>query len=993
MSETNFVEEYFNATNECFQKFSSKTIVFMQNGVFFELYGYKVAEQDKEASELQGSLIEPISKLCGLNVSLKKGTIPSIPNANVYMTGIRDYVLESMISTITNAGYTMAIYIQKINDTGKTKKITRVLDKVYSPGTFLSPNDNDTKNTTNYIICVWFHTYNNSSGKQFIYGISAINIVTGESFLLERETTFDITPSTFDEIEQILSIYNPSELILISPFEENIMHSIIQYMSVANMVTPYIISSQSVIAKKCTTQTYIHYLLSIYYGDDTFHTVPEFSTNIIATQSFSYLLYFIRERNPNVIHKMQLPFFLNTMQTVRLANHTLSQLNIIDSEDKHEFSSVLQLLNKCVTVMGQRCFTKQLTSPTFEVEWIEKEYKMIAFLLESNQVDMLHPLRQILKGLPDLDKMIRQLIIGEISPNTFYQLHTGLTKIRQFHECIQLLNPLYDYIKPNYRYSNWMHTIRYSLAYLSSCLHISNCNGVYKTINKWIIQPLYSSELDSKTTLFQLYKTEFNTFLQQFNKYIKLALHLDSDVCKESYSESTGYTIQMTVAKSNTIKYAILNGNTNASLKLIVINDKTFDLKDITFYSLTKSIAEVRHPLLNEIQENLVALSQEINDLSSQLYKQIIQNIQTSTVVKELEDISSFITKTDVIVNKAYLSKKYNYCQPTIDKSRTESYIQTVQLRHALIEHIQQNELYVANDISVGKEERGILIYGTNAVGKTSLIRALGIAVIIAQSGMFVPCSAMTYVPYRSIMSRIIGNDNIHKGLSTFAVEMLELRTILRYSDEHSLILGDELCSGTEQESANSIFVAGLQHLYRAKSSFLFATHLHDIVHFDEISQMEPALVCKHLSVIYDNELDCLVYDRILQPGSGDRMYGLEVCKSLHLPPAFLNEAFDIRNKYYGVSKDKKTTYNANKIRGMCEICGTQMASETHHLQEQKNANEDGFIGTIHKNHTANLASVCNKCHLDMHQQPTTGKKLVRMKTTTGKMVLRYKNE
>ncbi len=990
MTETNFVEEYFNATNECFQKFSSKTIVFMQNGVFFELYGYKIVEEDKEkeSTELQGSLIYPISTLCGLNVSFKKGSIPSIPNANVYMTGVRDYVLEGMISTITNAGYTMAVYVQKINETGKTKKITRVLDKVYSPGTFLSPNENDPKNTTNYIICIWFHTFNNASGKQFIYGISAINIVTGESFLLEREVTFDITPSTFDEIEQILSIYNPSELILISPFEENVMHSIIQYMSIPNKITPYIISSQSVIAKKCTTQTYIHYLLSMYYGENTLNTVSEFFTNMIATQSFTYLLYFIRERNPNVIHKMQLPYFLNTLQTVKLANHTLSQLNIIDTEDKSEFSSVLQLLNKCMTVMGQRCFKKQLTSPTFDTEWLEKEYQMISFLLEPDQVDMLHPVRQILKGIPDIDKIIRQLIIGEICPHTFYQLHTSLTKIQQLHVCLQLLDPLYDYVSPNRRYSKWIQTITHAITYLSSCLHISNCNGVYKTINKWIIQPLYSSELDSKMTLFQLYKTEFCTFLQQFNKYIKLALHSDLEFCKESYTETTGYTIQLTVAKSNAIKSSILNGT-----KQIAVNDKIFDLNDITLHNITKTIVEVRHPLLNEIQEYLSTLAQEINELSSQFYLQIIKEIQSSTVIQDLEDLSCFITKTDVIINKAYLSKKYNYCRPTIDTSRTESYVSTVQLRHALIEYIQQTELYVANDISVGLEERGILIYGTNAVGKTSLIRALGVALIIAQSGMYVPCTSMTYVPYRSIISRIIGNDNIHKGLSTFAVEMLELRTILRYSDEYSLILGDELCSGTEQESANSIFVAGLQHLYRVKSSFLFATHLHDIVHFEEIRQMEPALVCKHLSVVYDNELDCLIYNRVLQSGSGDRMYGLEVCKSLHLPSFFLNEAFDIRNKYYGVSKDKKTTYNAKKIRGMCEICGLQLASETHHLQEQKNANADGFIGSIHKNHTANLASVCNKCHNDMHDHVEPGKKRVRMKTTTGKVVLRYKDE
>ena len=77
----------------------------------------------------------------------------------------------------------------------------------------------------------------------------------------------------------------------------------------------------------------------------------------------------------------------------------------------------------------------------------------------------------------------------------------------------------------------------------------------------------------------------------------------------------------------------------------------------------------------------------------------------------------------------------------------------------------------------------GILLYGTNAVGKTSLIRAIGINIILAQSGMYVPCSKFVYMPYKSIFSRIIGNDNLFKGLSTFAVEMSELRVILNNVD------------------------------------------------------------------------------------------------------------------------------------------------------------------------------------------------------------------
>ena len=150
-----------------------------------------------------------------------------------------------------------------------------------------------------------------------------------------------------------------------------------------------------------------------------------------------------------------------------------------------------------------------------------------------------------------------------------------------------------------------------------------------------------------------------------------------------------------------------------------------------------------------------------------------------------------------------------------------------------MIEHLQQQEIYVANDVRLGEdaeEGRGWLVYGTNAVGKTSLIRAVGITVIMAQAGFYVPCSSFEYRPYQAIYTRILGNDNLFKGMSSFDVEMSELRVILREADARSLILGDELCSGTEMESALSIFVASLEHLVSVESSFLFATHFHEIV-------------------------------------------------------------------------------------------------------------------------------------------------------------------
>jgi len=277
----------------------------------------------------------------------------------------------------------------------------------------------------------------------------------------------------------------------------------------------------------------------------------------------------------------------------------------------------------------------------------------------------------------------------------------------------------------------------------------------------------------------------------------------------------------------------------------------------------------------------------------------------------------------------------------------------------------------------------GVLIYGVNTTGKTSYIRSVGIAVVMAQAGLYVPAKSFKYKPYKSIFSRIQGNDNLFHGLSTFAVEMSELRVILKMADKYTLVIGDEVCSGTENQSALSIFVAALIELYEKECSFLFATHFHEIVDYDEIRVM-ARLKIKHMSVMYDRERDCLIYERKLRDGAGYRMYGIEICKSLHMPEDFIEKAYKLRSKYYseiaGALSHKQSIYNSNKIRGLCEKCGKQIARETHHISPQCIAEKDGFIegGDIkfHKNHLQNLMALCEKCHDEEHfSEPATSKK------------------
>ena len=127
------------------------------------------------------------------------------------------------------------------------------------------------------------------------------------------------------------------------------------------------------------------------------------------------------------------------------------------------------------------------------------------------------------------------------------------------------------------------------------------------------------------------------------------------------------------------------------------------------------------------------------------------------------------------------------------------------------------------------------------------------------------------------------------------------------------------------------------------------------------------------MSVIYDKSSKALIYDRKLNEGPGESMYGLEVCKSLDLPEDFITQAYNIRNKYLKnkgkVINTKTSRYNSKKRVGeLCEICKANDGTEVHHLQFQKNASSEGIINNeFHKNHKANLINICELCHNKVH--------------------------
>jgi DNA mismatch repair protein MutS len=989
-SDNSIYKDYINYTRQYQEKYGKQCIVLLQVGAFFEVYGFK----NIDTQIIEESEILEFSQICNLNISEKKFTYD---NRQVQMAGFRDYTLDKYLQKLTEHSYTAVVYVQQ----KEGKQITRVLDSIHSPGTYMSYENDNSQQTTNNIACIWIDIHksllyskqkNEPLSKMrdnLVCGIAVANIFTGKSFICEFQESYVIEHTTFDELERTIVTHSPTEILFVSSLEKHDIDNILQFIGIQHKSVHIISSQDHKKAQNCQQQQYIAHILSKFYGEESLNICVEFQTYPTATQSFCFLLDFVQEHNPNLVKNISIPDFHKTTNVI-LANHTLNQLNIIEGDlgkQRGNLSSVNAFLNKCNSSMGRRRFYHQLVSPTTDEIWLQREYSMITKMMTPEFYEHVPVLRKYLGQTRDIEKICRQLSTKRLYPSSVYYLH----------QTIQLTQTIYNIFKSDSELSEYWNNEKNDImdqcielsSFLETSFDIPKCQGCnsFTHFEEVFIRSGISEHLDGFIKKYDENMNDFHEIHRILNKTIQQKDQSNQEIeyVKIHSTEKLGMSFQITKKRSLLLKKIIKGYDGDA-----VIEDKRLtSWKEISFKSVSGSCDEIEIPFISKICNELVHQKEQINKYIGIAYFDILTNLE-ELYYPLLENLAQYLSKVDVLQTKAYIAKENHYCCPKIDDSVDKPFIDAKALRHVLIEHLQTNEIYVPNDIVLGKkdESNGILLYGTNAVGKTSFIRAIGISIIMAQSGMFVPCSQFTFKPYHSIFSRILGNDNLFKGLSTFAVEMSELRVILKMSDENSLVLGDELCSGTETESALSIFVSGLIHLHEKQSSHIFATHFHEIIHYEEIQNLHQ-LALKHMAVYYDREEDMLVYDRKLQDGPGNRMYGLEVCKSLHLDDEFLNKAYEIRSKYFPEThtdlNQKKSRYNAKKIRGMCEICQNEIGQEVHHLQPQKDADDNGFIensgGVFHKNHVANLMNVCESCHDEYHRED---KSISRKKTTKG---------
>jgi len=921
------IQSYYQQLTEYQKKYGPRTFLLMQVGSFFEVY-----------AKTEDHYIQEFSRIGDLKIAAK---------GEHYMAGFRDYLLDKYTLKLNEANYTTVVHVQE--EVGGV--IRRREQAVYSPGTYFLEED---VRLSNHVCCLWIHQTRRTPST-LLFGISTMDIYTGKVHVYEYQELYYQNPTTYDSVERFLSVYHPSEMVIVHNMDQDI-ETIVQYLSkgVRKVVKISLSSKEewALQASKCESQSYQSLIVEKFYPALSRQLIEDLLfEKAIAFQSLCFLLEYVQVHNPALTRHISEPE-LETPNTMVLANHSLKQLNMIDTDYKGEYSSVSRFLNTCRTRIGKREFDRMLFHPSLDPEKLQQSYDMTEHCCAKA-----YSWASMLSRICDIEKVYRKIVLGKATPHDYSQLYSTCVLIEEHWPNDEIWSTFCDKTET----LEELHQVQERL---------TRFFDMEQTIHKHVLDDTCDTlirrgidvDLDQATKDKLESRLKFNAIQDCLNHIYQFK----DPKCEQAFAlhetDKLGSCLVITKRRK-----AVIEKSLKKTVDLTFFSDYskkeetfTFSLDKITFREHNGQKYEVVSEELSSLTHMMIKTEYEFLQHLTRVYKGIHTQMNFS-----YRYLIACIQKMDVYHTKCEIAKQYHYCKPVLEKQEY-SFLRAKKMRHVLIEHLEKQEAYVPNDVELGP--KGILLFGTNAVGKTSLIKSIGICIILAQAGLYVPCDEFVFCPYEYLFTRIIGNDNMFKGLSTFAVEMSELRVILQKSNARSLVLGDELCSGTENDSALSIFMAGIEHLYAAKSSFIFATHFHAIQHFKEIKEM-PNLCLMHLTVRYNPELQKLFYGRTLQEGAGESVYGLEVCKSLQLPEAFLERAYALRNRvthHTSILTLKPCRYNRDKIVTVCEFCKKEMGTETHHLQYQKEAVQD-YIGTMEKNHPSNLASICETCHKHIH--------------------------
>ena len=569
--------------------------------------------------------------------------------------------------------------------------------------------------------------------------------------------------------------------------------------------------------------------------------VEHLKTGIVAAGAVMHYLQETQKANLPHIKKIT-PF--DTSDYMVLDASTKRNLEITASLSGQSDGTLFAVLDRTQTAMGGRLLKAWVNRPLKRLDAIQCRLDAVRELFGCDGVRS--DIREILEQVGDLERLVAKTATGRANPRELRQLQTSLSFIPAIKAHVgNLTSPMIKEMCGKLD----------PLEVLVKLIHDSIEDDPPISLSEGgVIKKGYNKELDDLRSI----AFSGKDWIARLQSDERQRTGISS--LKVGYNNVFGYYIEIT----NTHKDKIPG---NYIRKQTLTNAERY----IT-------------PELKEYEEKVLHAEEKILALETRIFNEV--RLAISEYSGSILEDAHILATMDCIISLADVAVENNYVYPEIDGSLR---LEIKEGRHPVIERLlPPGERYTANSTLMDIEENQILIVtGPNMSGKSSYLRQVGLIVLLAQVGSFVPAAEAHIGIVDRIYTRVGASDNIASGESTFLVEMHEAATIVNTATSRSLILLDEVGRGTSTFDGISIAWALTEYLHgRIGAKTLFATHYHEL---NELADIFPRI--KNYKVDVREYGDKVIFLHKVVPGFADHSYGIQVAQMAGLPEEVTDRA------------------------------------------------------------------------------------------------------
>jgi len=570
----------------------------------------------------------------------------------------------------------------------------------------------------------------------------------------------------------------------------------------------------------------------------------------LGTVAAGAILHYCKENFQNELQHIQKLSVISSDEFMILDASTRRNLEITNPIiGQGREGTLLSILDHTITPMGGRLLKHIITHPLILLLKIRTRLERVDTLYKDE--NLRKKIRTYLEDISDLERLLARISTGRASPRDLVALKNSLSLIKPIREALHK-------------------TDAESLEYFRA--NLEDVEDVVKLINDsivdappanitegGIIKENYHRELDELRKI----SREGKSWIVELQNKEKEATGIPS--LKIGYNKVFGYYFEVTKTHLSKVPDYFIRKQT-------LVNAERFITPD-----------------LKEFEEKVLGAEEKMASLEYELFQTIRQ--QVGAWGSAIQKNARLIAELDCMASLAHVAVLNRYIKPEIDDGE-EIIINGG--RHPVVEQLlPPDEPFIENDIHLeNKDTQIMVITGPNMSGKSTYLRQIGLIVLLAQIGSFVPAESAKIGIVDRIFTRVGASDNLAFGESTFMVEMLEASNILNNASPQSLILLDEIGRGTSTFDGLSLAWAITEFLHHNKkiaAKTLFATHYHELT---ELAMLYPRI--KNFRVAVKEYEDHVVFLRKIEPGGMDNSYGIYVAKMAGLPDAIVERAREV---------------------------------------------------------------------------------------------------